>query len=108
MERNLLTMMRELTTLRPHVDGSNIHTLDDPALLRYPVAYLSEPGYWHPSDAEVEGLRKYLKKGGFLIVDDFPTRQWPVFERILNEVLPNARPMPLDAPVTTAVFTARP
>ena len=31
MERNLLTMMRELTTLRPHVEGSNIHTLDDPA-----------------------------------------------------------------------------
>src|SRR5688500_5054774 len=40
MERNLLTMMRELTTLRPHVLGSNIHTLDDPELLRYPVAYL--------------------------------------------------------------------
>ena len=50
MERNLLTMMRELTTLRAHVDGSNIHTLDDPELLRYPVAYLSEPGYWHPSE----------------------------------------------------------
>src|SRR5688500_18716103 len=71
MERNLLTMMRELTTLRAHVEGSNIHALDDPELLRYPVAYLSEPGYWHPSDAEVEGLRQYLTKGGFLIVDDF-------------------------------------
>jgi hypothetical protein len=66
MERNFLTMMRELTTLRPHVEGSNVHTLDDPALLRYPVAYLSEPGYWLPSEAEVEGLRNYLKKGGFL------------------------------------------
>ena len=33
MERNFLTMMRELTTLRPHVQGSNIHTLDDPELL---------------------------------------------------------------------------
>ena len=36
------------------------------------------------TDAEVAGLRTYLKKGGFLIVDDFPTRQWPVFERILS------------------------
>src|ERR671913_1673847 len=36
MERNLMAVTRELTTLRPHVDGSNIHTLDDPELLRYP------------------------------------------------------------------------
>src|SRR3712207_1750828 len=64
MERNLMTMMRELTTLRPHVDGSNIHTFDDPELMKYPVAYLSEPGYWIPSEREVEGLRAYLAKGG--------------------------------------------
>src|SRR5687767_15745425 len=62
MERNLLTMIRELTTLRAHLEGSNIHPLDDPELLRYPVAYLSEPGYWHPSEAEVEGLPQYLTK----------------------------------------------
>ena len=91
MERNLLTMMRELTTLRPHVEGSNIHTLDDPALLRYPVAYLSEPGYWHPSDAEIEGLRQYLKKGGFLIVDDFMRSEWANFEEQIRRVLPDAR-----------------
>jgi hypothetical protein len=26
---------------------------------------------WHPSEAEVHGLRAFLQKGGFLIVDDF-------------------------------------
>src|SRR5687767_14529701 len=88
MERNLLTMMGELTTLKPHIQGSNIHTLDDPELLRYPVAYLSEPGYWLPSDAEVEGLRKYLKKGGFLIVDDFMRGEWMNFETQIRRVLP--------------------
>ena len=91
MERNLLTMMRELTTLRPHVKGSNIHTLDDPELLRYPVAYLSEPGYWHPSDAEIKGLQQYLKKGGFLIVDDFMRGEWINFETQIRRVLPQAR-----------------
>ena len=35
-------------------------------LMKYPIAYLSEPGYWVPSDAEAEGLRRYLAKGGFL------------------------------------------
>src|SRR3712207_783023 len=45
MERNLMLMMREVTALRPHVRESNIHALDDPELLKFPVAYLSEPGY---------------------------------------------------------------
>src|SRR3989338_801649 len=36
MERNLMTMMEEITLVRPHVTGSNIHTLDDPELLKYP------------------------------------------------------------------------
>src|SRR5919202_2617845 len=42
MERHLMTAVRELTSLRPHVAGGNIHTPDDPELPRYPVAYLSE------------------------------------------------------------------
>jgi hypothetical protein len=90
MERNLMTMVRELTTIVPHVDGSNIHTLDDPELLKYPIAYLSEPGYWLPSDAEVQGLRTYLAKGGFLIVDDFMRGEWYNFEQQIKRVLPDA------------------
>src|SRR3954447_19183291 len=60
MERNFMQVTDELTTLHPHVTGSNIHTLDDPELLKFPLAYLSEPGGWIPSDAEVAGLRAYL------------------------------------------------
>jgi hypothetical protein len=89
MERNLTTILHEITELRPHVDGSNVHTLDDPELLKYPIAYLSEPGYWYPSEAEVRGLRDYLHKGGFLIVDDFHfANEWAVFEAAIRRVLP--------------------
>jgi hypothetical protein len=91
MERNLMTMVHELTTIAPHVDASNIHTLDDPELLKYPIAYLSEPGYWIPDSAEVAGLRTYLEKGGFLIVDDFMRGEWANFERQIMRVLPKAR-----------------
>jgi hypothetical protein len=91
MERNLMLMMREVTALRPHYLGSNIHTFDDPELMRYPIAYLSEPGYWIPNDSEVEGLRKYLAKGGFLIVDDFMRNEWYNFETQIKRVLPRAR-----------------
>ena len=92
METNLSTILSEITELRPHDRGSNVHTFDDPELLSYPVAYLSEPGYWYPDQAEVMGLRQYLQKGGFLIVDDFHfPNEWAVFEAAFRWVLPTAR-----------------
>ena len=106
MERNLMTMMQEITAVRPQVAGSNIHTLDDPELLKYPVAYLSEPGYWLPSDSEAVGLRTYLAKGGFLIVDDFMRGEWRNFESQIRRALPGARiePLNLSHPVFHTVF----
>lgn len=106
MERNLMTMVKELTAIRPHTAGSNIHTFDDPELLRYPVAYLSEPGYWLPSESEAEGLRTYLAKGGFLIVDDFMRNEWYNFEAQIRKALPKARIDRLDVshPVFDAFF----
>ena len=106
MERNLMTVLKEISLLRPHVEGSNIHTFDDPELMKYPVAYVSEPGYWIPSDSEVEGLRKYLAKGGFVIFDDFMGREWVNFEEQIRRVLPNAPIVRMDAshPIFDAFF----
>jgi hypothetical protein len=96
MERNFMTIVTDLTTMRVHSRGSNIHRMDDPALSHYPIAYLSEPGYWIPSDSEAAGLRRWLEKGGFLIVDDFYLRQWDNFARSMRLVLPNAQFVRLD------------
>jgi hypothetical protein len=92
MEQNLTLIMNELTFMRVRADGSKILRMDDPELMKYPIAYLSEPGYWYPSDTEAEGLRTYLAKGGFLIVDDFHfPEEWNVFEAAMRKVLPQAR-----------------
>ncbi len=91
MERNFMTVLADLTTVRAHVRGSNVLDMDDPDLFRYSVAYLSEPGYWLPSPSEAEGLRTWLLKGGFLIVDDFFGNQWLNFERSMRMVLPEGR-----------------
>ncbi|MGH7720865.1 MAG: DUF4159 domain-containing protein [Gemmatimonadaceae bacterium] len=106
MERNLMKVMEEITSLRPHVAGSNIHRLDDPELLKYPVAYVSEPGYWIPSESEVLGLRTYLTKGGFVIFDDFMGYEWRNFETQIRRVLPNARIVRMEAshPIFDAFF----
>jgi hypothetical protein len=102
MERNFMTILQDLTTIGPHVQGSNVFTMDDPELFQHPVAYLSEPGYWLPGDAEAAGLRDWLLKGGFLIVDDFFFNQWTNFERSMQLVLPEGRIQPLT--VDHAIF----
>lgn len=96
-ERNLMKIVRELSLIRPYMNGGNVFTADDPALHRFPIAYLSEPGFWTVSDAEAKGLRAYLQKGGFLIVDDFFGGHWFNFEAQMRLVLPNSRIVRLDA-----------
>ena len=83
-------------------DGTNILTLDDPDVFRYPLAYLSEPGYWNMDETEVEGFRSYLLKGGFLIVDDFRDNHWYNFEEQMARALPDLQPIRLD--VTHPIF----
>ena len=91
MEMNLNEILPLITSIRVPKDGTaNIFRMDDPELLKFPVAYLSEPGYWHPTEPEVLGLREYITKGGFLIVDDFHfENEWAVFEAAMKRVLPN-------------------
>jgi hypothetical protein len=91
-----MTILSDLTTVRPHVRESNVHDMDDPELARYPIAYLSEPGYWVPDERQAAGLRAWIERGGFLIVDDFLLGQWANFERSMRLVLPNARIVRLD------------
>jgi hypothetical protein len=69
-ERNFLQILKETTLIETQWQGSNVLTFDDPELLKYPIAYIVEVGYWNPSDDEVKALGEYLLKGGFLIVDD--------------------------------------
>ena len=96
-ERNFATILREITSMKPYMDGGNVFTFDDPELFRFPIAYVSEPGFWYPSRAEAEGLRDYLAKGGFVIFDDFNyAQEWMVFEAGLRQALPNAKIVPMD------------
>ena len=89
------TIVGEITSIRSRAQVSNIYTLDDPELMKFPFAYLCEAGYWRPSDAEVLGMRNYLLKGGFIIFDDFASNDWINFETQMKRVLPGLHPMRL-------------
>jgi hypothetical protein len=98
-ERNLMSIMRELSLLDAPVDEINVVTLDEPELFRYPIAYIIEVGWWTLTPEEAAGLRAFLQKGGFLIVDDFkpkgwrglPGGGWEPFAAAMQRVLPGAQ-----------------
>jgi hypothetical protein len=114
-ESHFMRIIREITTIRPFVEseealGGNILALDDPELFKYPVAYLSEPGGWFPTDKEVLGLRNYLLKGGFIIFDDFDgggiAQDWMNFTQQMHRVFPAGRLVQLDGthPIFNSFF----
>ena len=102
-EANLMKIMDEVTYLHPHTDGSVVAGFDDPLLFKYPIAYMTEPGFWTMNDKEAAGMRAYLKKGGFLIIDDFRHDGdfrggggWANFEGNVQRAMPGAQLLPLD------------
>ena len=108
---HLMRIMKEITSMRPFTNagpiiGGAIVALDDPALFKYPIGYLSEPGGWYPNAAEVLGLRNYLLKGGFMIVDDFGMGDWGNFETQMRRALPELQPIELkgDEPIFDSFF----
>ena len=103
---HMMKIVNELTSVGPHVDGSNIYSLDDPDLMNHPIAYMSEPGFWSMTDEEASGLRHYLLKGGFIIFDDFRNQDWFNLEEQMKRALPEARFVQLDGthPVFNSFF----
>src|SRR6187397_2358077 len=75
-EQNLMQILDAVSTLAPHLEGTNTLSLGDPEIFKYPLLYLIEPSWWEMTDAEGVALRAYLDKGGFVIVDDFKTEEW--------------------------------
>jgi hypothetical protein len=94
-DRHFPKIIEEITTIHTRSGASEIFTLDDPELMKFPVAYLCEAGFWRPTEAEVKGLRNYLLKGGFIIFDDFARSDWENFTQQMKRVFPELHPMRL-------------
>jgi hypothetical protein len=95
-ERNLAHVLREVSLVQPYMEGGNIYEFGDPELFRFPIAYMSEPGYWRPTEQEARAFREYVLKGGFVIFDDFRGRDWYAFESAVLKALPEAQLVRLD------------
>lgn len=96
-ERHFTKILSELSTVKVRTEESNILDLSDNEIFKYPVLYMSEPGFWQPSELDVTNLRKYLQKGGFLIFDDFRIEhaEYNLYGQI-KRVIPGATIIDLD------------
>ena len=104
-DRNIQLILNEFTSVRSSV-ASNVFELEDPQIFRYPVLYLSEPGYWSITEEGARSLRQYLLKGGLIIFDDFEAEQWINFEAQLRRALPEYEMIEIDGshPVFQSFF----
>lgn len=87
-ENHFMKILQELTSVKPHMEGSNILAFDDPEVFKFPIAYVSEPGFWTMSEKELAGVQAYVKKGGFVIFDDFAGQHWFNFEARWKQAFP--------------------
>ena len=91
---NFMRRFAELTKGAVATDSSGeldhvVVTLTDDRVFDYPFIFMSDVGTVGLSDDEVQRLRAYLLKGGFLYVDDFwGDRAWAQWVREIGKVLP--------------------
>lgn len=104
---NLSWRLHQLTSMKVAPDGTVIE-LTDEELMRHPFVFMSGVPAIDLSRSDIEALRRYLLKGGFLLVDDFwGERNWDHFyDEVLDRLFPNCEPkeLPLQHPIFHAVF----
>ncbi|HKQ79376.1 MAG TPA: DUF4159 domain-containing protein [Blastocatellia bacterium] len=109
--RHLMKIMAELSKIDATLDVDEpIFTFDDPQLFKYPFAYLCEIGCMNLSEKELAGLREYILRGGFLLIDDFRNSwQFQVLQRQLKQALPEyeMKKMDISHPIFNCFFSIK-
>lgn len=68
---SLISEINEVSTLRLDPDPIYIETFDDPVIFQHPLIYVNfaDRKDWTLSNAEVEALRDFFDRGGFIFFD---------------------------------------
>ena len=109
---NLMVRYAELTTARVSVDHRRepnhwVVRLTDDALFKCPFTMAADVGTIGFTGEEVQRLRAYLRKGGFLWVDDFwGSLAWEHWISEIGKVLPPEQYPVFDVPLDHPVFRA--
>jgi hypothetical protein len=99
-EEHILQIMREVSVIDTDRLSYKVVDLASPEIFKYPFAYVSHPGEVFPSDEEIENLRQYIERGGFIMFDDFGGQgqgAWELdnFRNMLHRAFPGREMYPL-------------
>ncbi len=101
-ERHFLQGLRRLSAIDARPTEFYVHPTE-PEFFDLPLLYVVEAGHWDLTDIEVDRIREYLLRGGFIIFDDFHgTEEWENFLRGLRRIFPDRPVEEIDA--TDEVF----
>jgi len=103
-------ILSELAKIQVVLDEDEyIFSFGDLNLMKYPSSYMWEVVFMELTDAEIQGMREYLLRGGFLLVDDFGGRDIGTFQYHLKKALPEFEMKPVDPshPIFNCFFTIK-
>lgn len=114
---HLRKILTELSKTQVHNDiNEYVFTFNDPNLCKYPFAYLCEAGDMDLSEDEIKGMREYLLRGGFLLVDDFRDRrrfgdELQIFAEYAKRAFPEdeyqIKPLDISHPIFNCFFSIK-
>lgn len=95
-DQHLNDYLKRSTTLNVEEASFRIVELGSDEVFQYPFAYVSEPGEMELTDQEVVNLREFIKRGGFVLVDDFDgPDQWEQMRSQVQRALPDRQFAPV-------------
>lgn len=101
-EHHFITGIQRYTSIDVTTDSAHI-SLSDDSVYDYPWLFAQQVGRWQLSEREISTLSQYLRRGGFLIVDDFHgPQQWANFFAVINAALPEHQVV--NVPLSATLF----
>ena len=109
-DNNFSVRLAELTRVPVKLNENRepnygVVSLTDPLLYRCPMLFMEDVGTVQFSDAEVQALRAYFLKGGFLWVDDYwGSFAWDRWMQQIGRVLPPGQFPIVEVPITHPIM----
>lgn len=106
-DRTFVRLLRRFSTIDTRSVEQPVNPDDAEDMGYWPFLMVGLAGYWQLTDEQVQNLRSYLLKGGFLFADSFfGSRSWPGFAEGMKRILPEYSIVDLDGshPVFHTVY----
>jgi hypothetical protein len=102
-DRHFIQAVRRLTRVHARSVEQPVNPDDADDFYNWPWLAAGEMGDWKLTDPQVQTLREYLLRGGFLMLDDFwGPEEYARFNETMSKVFPD-RPV-VDIPSADAIF----